>query len=57
MSPPPLNGVQNIPIGLYEGSVYSLGIFRSDSATAMAALNQATWKQDWMYYYREFLNS
>ena len=35
MSPPPMTGTQNISIGLYEGSVYSLGIFRSDGTTQM----------------------
>lgn len=35
MSPPPMTGTQNISIGLYEGSVYSLGIFRSDGTTPM----------------------
>ena len=57
MSPPPMTGTQNISIGLYEGTVYSLGIFRSDATTPMAAVNPSTWKQDWMSTYSSFLNT
>ena len=56
MSPPPIAGKKDIKIGLYAGSVYSVGLFRSDNENVMAEVNQRTWKEDWMGLYSFFLN-